>query len=54
MWVRWYSRQSCKWSKWRYMNQDWLDSDPYAAVRMSRGQETQVVAFLPHGATVKV
>jgi len=52
-WVRWYSKQSCQWSKWRWLGQDWLDSDPTVALRMSHGQRVQFAHTLPDGAKVK-
>ena len=52
-WVRWYSAQSCQWSKWRWLGQDWLDSDPTVALQMSHGQHVQIVDVLPVGARIK-
>lgn len=42
MWVQWYSRHSCQWSKWRHVAQDWLCSDPDAALQLSHGQRIRV------------
>jgi len=52
-WVRWYSQQSCQWSKWRRLDQDWLDSDPTKALRMSHGQRVQFADTLPVGVRVR-
>lgn len=49
MFVQWYSKQSCKWSKWRYISQDWLDSNPYTALKLSKGQRLRFAAKLPEG-----
>lgn len=53
MWVRWYSRQSCQWSKGRRIPQDWMSSDHEPAYKMSSGQRFEITNVLPEGARIK-
>lgn len=53
VYVRWYSKQSCQWSKWRTIEGMHLfNSDPELMNVLSHGQKVEVTRTLPDGARV--
>lgn len=52
VYVRWYSKHSCQWSKWRKVRKDFMDSDHDVYVRLANGQKIEL-SLQPYDTAVK-